>query len=31
MDKPARILVVDDDPALRELLSAYLADTGFQV
>jgi two-component system phosphate regulon response regulator OmpR len=31
MDKPARILVVDDDPALRELLSAYLTDTGFQV
>lgn len=31
MDKPARILVVDDDPALRELLFAYLSDTGFQV
>jgi two-component system phosphate regulon response regulator OmpR len=26
-----RILVVDDDPALRELLSAYLGDNGFQV
>jgi DNA-binding response OmpR family regulator len=26
-----RILVVDDDPALRELLSAYLADNGFKV
>ena len=31
MDKPARILVVDDDPALRDLLFAYLSDTGFQV
>ncbi len=27
----ARILVVDDDPALRELLDAYLTDTGFVV
>ncbi len=26
-----RILVVDDDPALRELLSAYLSDNGFVV
>ena len=26
-----RILVVDDDPALRELLHAYLSDTGFAV
>jgi DNA-binding response OmpR family regulator len=26
-----RILVVDDDPALRELLCAYLTDTGFVV
>lgn len=26
-----RILVVDDDPALRELLSAYLGDNGFTV
>ena len=26
-----RILVVDDDPALRELLSAYLGDNGFAV
>lgn len=31
MDKRERILVVDDDPALRELLSAYLTDTGFAV
>ncbi|NCA70438.1 MAG: response regulator [Sphingobacteriia bacterium] len=28
---PARILVVDDDPALRDLLQAYLTDTGFIV
>lgn len=28
---PARILVVDDDPALRDLLNAYLTDTGFLV
>ena len=27
----SRILVVDDDPALRALLSAYLTDTGFVV
>ena len=27
----ARILVVDDDPALRDLLCAYLTDTGFIV
>ena len=27
----ARILVVDDDPALRDLLHAYLTDTGFVV
>lgn len=27
----ARILVVDDDPALRDLLQAYLTDTGFVV
>jgi len=27
----ARILVVDDDPALRDLLEAYLTDTGFIV
>jgi DNA-binding response OmpR family regulator len=31
MNPPSRILVVDDDPALRELLSAYLTDTGFVV
>lgn len=31
MSTPERILVVDDDPALRELLHAYLTDTGFVV
>jgi DNA-binding response OmpR family regulator len=31
MNSAARILVVDDDPALRELLHAYLTDTGFIV
>lgn len=31
MNTTPRILVVDDDPALRDLLSAYLSDTGFQV
>lgn len=31
MTKPQRILVVDDDPVLRELLYAYLTDTGFVV
>ena len=31
MANPDRILVVDDDPALRELLFAYLSDTGFVV
>jgi two-component system OmpR family response regulator len=31
MNPPSRILVVDDDPALRDLLSAYLTDTGFVV
>lgn len=31
MTSPSRILVVDDDPALRDLLSAYLTDTGFIV
>ena len=31
MSSPERILVVDDDPALRELLHAYLTDTGFVV
>lgn len=28
---PARVLVVDDDPALRELLRDYLGASGFQV
>ncbi|MBI4753970.1 MAG: response regulator [Betaproteobacteria bacterium] len=28
---PHRILVVDDDPALRDLLHAYLSDNGFAV
>ncbi len=31
MNPRLRILVVDDDPALRELLFAYLTDTGFVV
>jgi len=31
MDDASRILVVDDDPALRELLRAYLTDSGFVV
>ncbi|HYN78489.1 MAG TPA: response regulator [Lamprocystis sp. (in: g-proteobacteria)] len=31
MTLAARILVVDDDPALRDLLCAYLTDTGFVV
>jgi DNA-binding response OmpR family regulator len=31
MTPAARILVVDDDPALRDLLRAYLTDTGFVV
>ena len=31
MNDTSRILVVDDDPALRELLCAYLTDTGFMV
>ncbi len=31
MSQPVRILVVDDDPALRDLLCAYLTDTGFAV
>ena len=26
MENPDRILVVDDDPALRELLEAYIAE-----
>jgi len=31
MGKPDRILVVDDDPELRKLLSDYLSDAGFAV
>jgi two-component system phosphate regulon response regulator OmpR len=31
MNRPDRILVVDDDPELRRLLSDYLADVGFVV
>jgi DNA-binding response OmpR family regulator len=30
-DERQRILVVDDDPALRELLTTYLAENGFTV
>lgn len=30
-DERQRILVVDDDPALRELLTSYLAENGFDV
>ncbi len=30
-ETPARILVVDDDPALRELLASYLSASGFVV
>ena len=29
--QPARILIVDDDPALRELLKRYLGEQGFAV
>ena len=28
---PARVLVVDDDPALRKLLRDYLSVSGFKV
>jgi len=31
MSRATRILVVDDDPALRDLLGAYLTDLGFVV
>lgn len=31
MDKVARILVVDDDSAMREMLTALLEDRGFEV
>ena len=31
MSTVSRILVVDDDPALQELIGAYLTDTGFVV
>ncbi|MHC6223883.1 response regulator [Pseudomonas sp. X10] len=30
MSKPDHILIVDDDPEIRELLSSYLIDAGFQ-
>jgi two-component system phosphate regulon response regulator OmpR len=31
MNRPDRVLVVDDDPELRKLLSAYLTDVGYAV
>ncbi len=31
MDTPARILVVDDDPGIREVLSEYLTQHGYHV
>lgn len=31
MTRPTRILVVDDDPRLRDLLRRYLSENGFQV
>ena len=31
LDDPARIIVVDDDPGIRTVVSDYLADQGYQV
>ena len=31
LDDPARIIVDDDDPGIRTVVSDYLADQGYQV
>ncbi|HBZ93870.1 MAG TPA: DNA-binding response regulator, partial [Pseudomonas sp.] len=30
MSRPDHILIVDDDPEIRQLLSTYLSDAGYQ-